>query len=56
MKGMLPRTINILAIISIFEFLKKPIESLCVEKTSGSDSSHCMTYTIENCHSKYPIK
>ena len=28
MKGMLPRIINILAIISIFELLKNPIESL----------------------------
>ena len=32
MKGILPKTIKILAMISIFEFLKKPIESLCVEK------------------------
>ena len=32
MKGMLPKTMKTLAIISILEFLKKPIESLCVEK------------------------
>ena len=31
MKGMLPKIINILAIISILGFLKKPIDSLCVE-------------------------
>ena len=30
-KGMLPKIINILAIISILGFLKKPIDSLCVE-------------------------
>ena len=30
--GILPKTIKILAIISILEFLKKPIESLWVEK------------------------
>ena len=29
---MLPNIINKLATISMFEFLKKPIESLCVEK------------------------
>ena len=31
MKGMLPKIIKIVAIISILESLKKPIESLCVE-------------------------
>ena len=31
MKGILPKIINILAMISILEFLKKPIESLWVE-------------------------
>ena len=31
-KGMLPKIIKILATISIFELLKKPIDSLCVEK------------------------
>ena len=31
MKGTLPRIINILAIISILEFLKEPIETLCVQ-------------------------
>ena len=31
-KGMLPNIMNKLATISMFEFLKKPIESLCVEK------------------------
>ena len=32
MKGILPKIIKILATISMFEFLKKPIDSLCVEK------------------------
>ena len=31
MKGILPKIMNILATISMFEFLKKPIESLWVE-------------------------
>ena len=32
MKGILPKIINKLATISMFEFLKKPIESLWVQK------------------------
>ena len=54
MNGILPKIINKLAIISILEFLKKPIESLRRETTS-SYRCHSMTDTIKNCHSKHPI-